>query len=918
MAILIEPDSDRADTRDRGEARTKKHSSRFRSTLSVLVLVQLPLTMTALALGWLGISSFQYQRPPMERIGLYVSAVNTFEAIRAYRFPVAYWLGIAEQLPTVNLDIKQKNYRALEYGASNDQAVNNKQKDGEFLHRDITVNADLRHGDESVPVKIRLKGDRGIHWKHPDSWSFRVEIRDEGSLFGMRSFSLQKPITRNYVYEWFYHKLLKRQGLIGLRYDFIELVVNGKSQGIYALEEHFDKVLLENNNRREAPILRFAEIESGDWFQMTVTPYSKTRWSERNPEMLRQATNLLEDFQYGRRTVSETFDIELMARFFAISDLTDTIHGTLAKSVKFYYNPINRKLEPIGFDAHFYGRRFPALISEMSDFRSPGGYSLAGYYNNFFGPDIHNKLEFYEAYVKELERLSDPAFLDTLFAEIGPELDEKLDAMYAEIPWHDAWTGHPLTSGATFLFYFSRENLYERQLFIRKQLRPIAGVTAYIEDIDQQRIVLQLANSQKLPLDVIEAIHNGIIYRPVTRLVLNEKPRYEPLHFARVEFEAVGTQPPAKKLEKTVRLVQPKPRKSLIRYRVPGSKQIAEHDLFNWLPSVLQDPTRVVYHRSMDLESRPFLEINESDKTVTFASGSWEVSRDVVIPEGYTLVAQAGTRIDLRNGARLVSYSPLDFKGTKSNPIIFSSSDKSGKGLVVLEASSRSKLDFVRFEDLALAEDDDWALPGVVTFHRSDVDIQNCFFGNNQSEDSLNIVRSNFTITDSRFENTFGDAFDSDFSDGRVENTRFKNIGNDAIDVSGSEITVRKTTINGAGDKGISVGESSRLEGEFLTIGGTKIGVAVKDHSHFQGTTLTIRNSKVGFALFQKKSEYGPANADVWRTRLDNVNESHWLEEGSTLSWEGTPVAANKVELKKVLYPEDNVAPAPPTASTPQ
>ena len=41
-----------------------------------------------------------------------------------------------------------------------------------------------------------------------------------------------------------------------------------------------------------------------------------------------------------------------MGLVLAVTDLTYTFHGALLKSVKFYYNPINEKIEPIGYDGH--------------------------------------------------------------------------------------------------------------------------------------------------------------------------------------------------------------------------------------------------------------------------------------------------------------------------------------------------------------------------------------------------------------------------------------------------------------------------------------------------------------------------------------------------------------------------------------
>ena len=75
----------------------------------------------------------------------------------------------------------------------------------------------------------------------------------------MNKFSLQSPGTRNYLSEWVFHKLLREEGLPSLRYKFKPLIINGNDMGVYAIEEHFDKILLESNSFREAPIIKLSE-----------------------------------------------------------------------------------------------------------------------------------------------------------------------------------------------------------------------------------------------------------------------------------------------------------------------------------------------------------------------------------------------------------------------------------------------------------------------------------------------------------------------------------------------------------------------------------------------------------------------------------------------------------------------------------
>ena len=49
---------------------------------------------------------------------------------------------------------------------------------------------------------------------------------------------------------------------------------------------------------------------------------------------------------------SKTFDMEEWAKYFALSDLFGSHHATVPKSVKFYFNPVIGKFQPLLFDAH--------------------------------------------------------------------------------------------------------------------------------------------------------------------------------------------------------------------------------------------------------------------------------------------------------------------------------------------------------------------------------------------------------------------------------------------------------------------------------------------------------------------------------------------------------------------------------------
>jgi len=217
---------------------------------------------------------------------------------------------------------------------------------------DDFVNAEIRHGEEKIPVKLRLKGDWVDHLAG-DKWSFRIHTRKDKAFMGMKRFSIQDPATRKDANEWVFLQALKQEGLITLRYQLIDVSINGEHKGIFALEEHFSKELLENNQRREAPILKFSE----DWFwrnklayglvnkaneelflTVPIEPFRENRTLEN--ELLKnqflETERLLRGYRAGNLSVVDVFDVDQWATLFALSDLFGVRHGLTWHNLRFY------------------------------------------------------------------------------------------------------------------------------------------------------------------------------------------------------------------------------------------------------------------------------------------------------------------------------------------------------------------------------------------------------------------------------------------------------------------------------------------------------------------------------------------------------------------------------------------------------
>ena len=248
------------------------------------------------------------------------------------------------------------------------------------------VRAWLDSEGAEIPVKLRLKGDWTDHLKD-EKWSFRVKCTGGTAWKGLRVFSLQSPHTRNFLHEWALHRFLREQGLLTPRYDFVRLKINGADLGVYALEEHFSKELLENQGRREGPIMKFDEnglwavrdrqfkenidlTEGAPVFQgADILPFQPLKHV--NDPILRNqllaANNLMFQYKSGALhpdsfaiPLDHIFDLKLMGKRQAVLDLFGAHHALYWSNTRFYYNPFTSKLEPVVFDG--YGEPDPEPV----------------------------------------------------------------------------------------------------------------------------------------------------------------------------------------------------------------------------------------------------------------------------------------------------------------------------------------------------------------------------------------------------------------------------------------------------------------------------------------------------------------------------------------------------------------------------
>jgi hypothetical protein len=181
--------------------------------------------------------------------------------------------------------------------------------------------------------------------------------------------------------------------------------------------------------------------------------------------------------------------------------------------------------------------------------------------------------------------------------------------------------------------------------------------------------------------------------------------------------------------------------------------------------------------------------------------------------------------------------------------------------LHVSNAYKSSTLSHVDFKSFTSVNSATHLLTGSISFYNSDVNISDCSFADNDSEDILNVINSHFDIDHIKVYNTKSDGIDFDYSKGTLRDSNFSSVGKlsggDSIDLSGSDVIIQDCLFENVGDKSISVGESSVATISNVSIKSSSVGIASKDNSKVFCKNIKFDKIKFKeFMVYIKKPQY--------------------------------------------------------------
>ena len=758
----------------------------------------------------------------------------------------------------ININLNFRNYEKLKF-------LRNKAVKEGILTRSENDEASgfLNYKGQNYPIKIRLKGDWTDHLLG-DKWSFRLKTKNNKAFLGMENFSLQHPRTRNYINEFVYHNLLRYEKLPFLRYSFLPLYLNGKYLGIYALEEHFGKHLLENSGYREGPIIKISDKDLRNNFQLINTlvrdnglensknfvdsdlnnaeissfNINKLIKNEKKVSQYILAETLMDKFLRKELKTSEVFDLEKTAKFYAISDLMQALPSWY--DIRFYFDPLKGRLVPIGYDAG-------------PDIRTTNR-NLAIDNNTL---KLFDDPEFIKLYFSYLEKLVSPDYLNKFLISISKDINKQILNINKSYPY------------VTFL----KSELEKNKKYIISRLN--SKEPFYIKkdsEIDINTPSLNIFNKTYFPIQIIELKYKNNIYIPETNSVLKGRDKFKRITANNIIFRPK---------DKSIKIKKGFDENYTISYRYDGGSKVFNLPLKNFPIKDFNLYTNSLIKKINNLDDFPLLINDHKNKLVTLKN-DLIINKPLILPKGYKLLINEGLKIDLKNEGMILVQGPIVINGKADSPVLINSIE-GGKGIFVSDSELNSNINYTIFNNLQAPSEKSLNITGGVTFYNSSVSILNSKFLNSNSEDSLNLIRSTFKLKDSYFYSIKSDAIDADFSNGEIHNTDFKEIGNDAIDISGGKVYLKNISVNFAGDKAVSSGENSEVIVNGIKVSNTFIGIASKDFSKVQVNNLNTDEVKYCFAAYQKKPEYGPSLI-VYRDNNFFCKSNYILEKGSFIN----------------------------------
>ena len=793
-----------------------------------------------------------------------------------------------EKFEKIYLDIKFNSFESLK--ADRNYALKNNIIQSEKIS---WVPGKLRFRNKIHNVKIRIKGDMIDHIA-TNKWSFRINFKNTGIL-NMQKIALQSPKTRDFHFEQLLNDTLNHLGVFAPKSFFTELIINGENMGNMYLEEHPSESYTSNAQRKYGPILRLKEKILQDLSTKSIF-YNKDLFWQKDKNLYYAADKFYE-FYYQPLNNYSLIDEEIWAKYIAANFLFKCWHGNISKNLKFYFNIVNKKYEPISFNNSCGQKNVNFKYGYLPD-------------ENLFIYRLIAIKKFRLVLISELEKwVNDKNYQDYLkILNLNEKiLRYKLSNESKFLEKIDFTTNHInliikwLKNDSNFVKY-NKETFQNEVKEGSNWFKRPNGYVVFHDNF--LKIILHNPNSTKYKIDSIlfdlknkkekkfTFIKNNFIKldfnRPDTYMIdILDLIDFSPKKIQNIKINYISNNI----------IYQSKPLELKVEPNFKYKEQRDDKDNFTFKINKGDYPNKNI--------SKIF-DVDNKNKTVSIKKNKQiYINEKIEIPSDYHFLIEEGVRLNFSKNSFLITNNKVDINGNLDNPVIFSGiAGDFWPGMLILANNNNININSLILEKMTGKNIDNFNYSGGITIHRANkLSINHMKISNNSSDDAINIVESVGDIYNLNIKDTYSDGLDIDFSKVNINNSAFERIGlisgSDAIDFSGSKSTINNILIKNIKDKGISVGENSIININNINISDSLVGLAVKDSSIVTGSHVSFSDIILANVMtFIKKKNYGFSKAN-----LKNVKFTENLftnQKKSYMSINDTIIHGKKVNISKL------------------
>ncbi len=817
----------------------------------------------------------------------------------------------------------------------------------------------------SYSAKVRIRGDQAVHWLNKKK-SWRIKFQKDHLFEGRRSLNLIISKDKYLEIEQAAYLIARQLGLLVPDSGFMLVKQNSRNMGLYFWIEQWDKNQLERRQLPDGEIFGLDDVfmdkmqpaglpKGPETFYPAsyktfihkndgITGFAAERW-KRFLELLATKDSILINDE-----IENYLEVNKFAKWLSMVYLFGNSHAQSQDNLKWFFNTMTGKFEPILYDVALAGEGLLDLP--------------------LYNPIVNSILLSEKVIIKRNESLYDIVFNKSeAILDIIKSVSEVTDK-YIYMGIESVGIDLPGV-GVTSLedLYFTSEN---RLNMVKKNISELK------KSITNQRVFI--SSSQKvqkdstqiemeiLPQGVSPFVLKSLSLKPISKFDQNIKdvefmlisssgqkvkiiPKKSELTqdewafgFSNLELRtgwsgnlvkddskkwvlaayANGLSTRSSALPATLSMVfsngltgefipSDLVRTSIIATKYSPETDFIEKEISNELPGEIEDRITSV---SLNKEIASFVDqiqitVQLDGYRIIIPKGEYEIRNNIVIPKNYSLVVEAGTHLMFGPNVSMLSYNAIQMKGTLLEPVVIDRlNPKSAWGVIgIISAKEKSVLKFVKISGGGAGTKkiiNGIYFTGQLSFHYSDVELVNCEILNSEGEDGLNVKKGNIVVTDSLFLNNKSDALDGDWVSGKISRSHFLNNGNDGIDISGSRMVIVDTVFSGMGDKAVSIGEQSQADLLNNRIQNSTYGIVIKDLSRVRIYSTVIQKNQYGIGAYRKKPLFGGGSVKVIGGLLLGNKYDFMTDQFSNISLNGVGLSQTP-KLKRIMVSDQRL-----------